>query len=124
MSEGADLRALAVRAGDGRLKIFEVDEPPTQEAKVQALRDAGVAYDHVTFAPTDFNQQSWVDSLTDHGFDPTLPTFILWEGVTMYLDDAAVDEDTGRRSRDSRPVRASPSTSSAGNSCSAESPTP
>ncbi len=92
LSEGDDLRALTARAGDGRLKIFEVDEPPTQEAKVQALQAAGVDIAHVTFVPTDFNQQSWLESLTDHGFDPDEPTFILWEGVTMYLDDAAVSK--------------------------------
>ncbi len=78
-------------SGSG-VKIFEVDEPPTQEAKVRALKAAGVEHSHVNFAPTDFNQQTWLESLTEHGFDPDLPTFILWEGVTMYLDDAAVDK--------------------------------
>ena len=74
------------------VKIFEVDVPPTQEAKVRALKAAGVEHSHVNFAPTDFNQQTWLESLTEHGFDPDLPTFILWEGVTMYLDDAAVSK--------------------------------
>ena len=85
LPEGADLTGAGV-------KVFEVDEPPTQQVKVQALRAAGVDCNHVTFAPTDFNQQSWLDSLKEHGFDPDLPTFILWEGVTMYLDDAAVSK--------------------------------
>ena len=85
LPEGADV-------GGSGVKIFEVDEPPTQEAKVRALKAAGVEYSHVTLAPTDFNQQTWLESLTEHGFDPDLPTFILWEGVTMYLDDAAVDK--------------------------------
>jgi len=40
---------------------------------------------------TDFNQRSWFQALTEQGFDPALPTFILWEGVTMYLDDEAVE---------------------------------
>ena len=84
LSEGADL--------GGGVKIFEVDEPPTQEVKVEALRAAGGEHSHVTFAPTDFNQQSWLESLVEHGFDPALPTFILWEGVTMYLDDAAISK--------------------------------
>ena len=74
------------------MRCFEVDEPPTQEAKVEALRAGGVDCGHVVFAPTDFNQQSWLESLTEHGFDPDSPTLILWEGVTMYLDDAAVDK--------------------------------
>ncbi len=85
LPEGADL------AGAG-VKVLEVDEPPTQQVKVQALRAAGVEHSHVTFAPTDFNQQTWLESLTEHGFDPDLPTFILWEGVTMYLDDAAASK--------------------------------
>lgn len=85
LSEGADLAGAGVR-------IFEVDEPPTQQVKVQALGAAGAEHSHVTFAPTDFNQQSWLESLVEHGFDPALPTFILWEGVTMYLDDAAISK--------------------------------
>ncbi len=88
---GADLRAPLGRDSGEALRCFEVDEPPTQAAKVEALRAAGVDYGHVVFAPTDFNQQSWLESLQDHGFDPDSPAFILWEGVTMYLDDAAVD---------------------------------
>ncbi|MDE2772712.1 MAG: SAM-dependent methyltransferase [Gemmatimonadota bacterium] len=89
---GADLRALGGRDSGEALRLFEVDEPPTQEAKVEALRAGGIDCDHVVFAPTDFNQQSWLESLTEHGFDPDSPTFILWEGVTMYLDDAAIDK--------------------------------
>ena len=89
---GADLRASAGRDSGEALRCFEVDVPPTQEAKVEALRAGGVDCGHVIFAPTDFNQQSWLESLTEHGFDPDLPTFILWEGVTMYLDDAALDK--------------------------------
>ncbi len=92
---GADLRAPVGRDGGEALRCFEVDEPPTQKAKFEALRAAGVDSGHVVFAPTDFNQRSWLQSLTEHGFDPDLPAFILWEGVTMYLDDAAVDRTLG-----------------------------
>ena len=91
-TSGADLRAPGGRDSRDAVRCFEVDEPPTQAAKVDALRAAGVDRGHVVFAPTDFNQQSWLASLKEHGFDPGLPTFILWEGVTMYLDDAAVDK--------------------------------
>ena len=95
---------LAARASEAGLRIFEVDEPPTQQVKVEALRAAGVERSNVTFAPTDFNQQSWLESLVEHGFDPEVPAFILWEGVTMYLDDAAIPktlaEVAGRRSGD------------------------
>lgn len=95
LPDGADLRPSAGRDSSGASRCFEVDEPPTQAAKVEALRAAGVDSGHVVFAPTDFNQQSWLESLKEHGLDPDLPTFILWEGVTMYLDDAAVDKTLG-----------------------------
>ncbi len=73
---------------DRDVRFFEVDTPPTQGAKKAALRKGGIDADHVTFVETDFNQRSWFNALQDHGFDPALPTFILWEGVTMYLEDA------------------------------------
>ncbi len=92
LPDGVDLRAPAGGDSAEGLRCFEIDEPPTQAAKVEALRAAGVDSGHVVFAPTDFNQQSWLESLTEHGFDPDSPAFILWEGVTMYLDDAAVDK--------------------------------
>ena len=62
------------RAGQRRResRCFEVDEPPTQAAKVEALRAAGVDHGHVVFAPTDFNQRSWLESLTEHGVRPGL----------------------------------------------------
>ncbi len=77
--------------GDDDVRFFEVDMPPTSEAKRTALARAGISADHVTFVETDFNQKSWFQAVTEHGFDPTLPTFVLWEGVTMYLDDEAVE---------------------------------
>ena len=92
LAAGADPPNLAARASEAGLRIFEVDEPPTQQVKVEVLRAAGVERSHATFAPTDFNQQSWLESLVEHGFDPEVPAFILWEGVTMYLDDAAISK--------------------------------
>ena len=61
----------------------------------EILRAAGVDTEHVVFAPTDFQQRSWLRSLCEHGFDPQQPTFVLWEGVTMYLDDDAVAKTLG-----------------------------
>ena len=54
-------RAGSSSEGEAGLRIFEVDEPPTQQVKVEALRAAGVERSHATFAPTDFNQQSWLE---------------------------------------------------------------
>ena len=70
--------------------IFEVDTPATQQAKIAALNKAGIDCSHVTFVETDFNQVSWFDALKQNGFDPVLPTYVLWEGGTMYLPEDAI----------------------------------
>jgi methyltransferase (TIGR00027 family) len=80
---------------DRDVRFFEVDMPPTQHAKKTALKRGGIDAEHVTFVETNFNQRSWFDALQYHGFDPALPTFILWEGVTMYLDEDAVRSTLG-----------------------------
>jgi methyltransferase (TIGR00027 family) len=70
--------------------VFEVDAGPTQRAKVAGLDKAGIDRSHVTFVELDFNRQSWLEGLEQHGFDPTVPTHMIWEGVTMYLEGEAI----------------------------------
>ena len=74
-----------------RLNCFEKDMAPTLNIKKQAIEKADIPHDHVTFIETDFNQRTWMDALLTHGFDPNKATYILWEGVTMYLTDGAVN---------------------------------
>ena len=64
--------------------------PPTLNAKKRALQLAEIAHDHVTFVETDFNQEIWLEALPDSRFNPNLTTYVLWEGVTMYLVEEAV----------------------------------
>jgi methyltransferase (TIGR00027 family) len=73
------------------LNLFEVDMAPTLNVKKQALEKAGILHNHVTFIETDFNQETWMDALSANGFDPDKTTYILWEGVTMYLTDEAIN---------------------------------
>ena len=89
LGAGWDTRAYGALR-DRPVRVFEVDTPATQRAKTQALDRAGIDASHVTFVETDFGQTSWLDALLVRGFDPALPTFILWEGVTMYLDEETV----------------------------------
>jgi methyltransferase (TIGR00027 family) len=71
--------------------LFEVDAPATQAVKRAAIDKTGLDASHVGFVPCDFNEQSWLDALQEHGFDPEKRTFILWEGVTMYLEEHAIE---------------------------------
>jgi len=73
------------------VNCFEVDMAPTLNVKREALNKSGIKSTHVTFVETDFNQESWMDSLLASGFDQKKITYILWEGVTMYLTEEAVN---------------------------------
>jgi methyltransferase (TIGR00027 family) len=71
--------------------VFEVDHPATQARKRDCLRAAGLAPpDSLRFVPVDFARDNLGHALAAAGFDSQLPTFFVWEGVTNYLDEAAV----------------------------------
>lgn len=94
LGAGWDSRAYGILKHEN-VRVFEVDMPATQRAKKDALEAGGIDTSHVTFVETDFNQRSWLGAVEDAGFDAALPTFILWEGVTMYLDEDAVRTTLG-----------------------------
>jgi len=76
----------------GRVRTFEVDHPATQQDKLVKLRRIfGIAPDHVTYVPIDFNTQTLAGCLLESGYDPDIKTLFIWQGVTMYLDPSAVD---------------------------------
>lgn len=71
-------------------RVFEVDQPVVQQHKLKCIQEADIAHDHVTFVSIDFSQETIFEKLVDSGFDASLPTLFLWEGVTLYLDEQAV----------------------------------
>ena len=73
------------------IHCFEVDTPRTQATKRQMLKKAGLDTARITFAPADFLTDDWIEKLVQAGFDPNKRTFFLWEAVTMYLDQDAVE---------------------------------
>lgn len=90
LGAGWDTRAYDLSAGID-VKVYEVDAPATQQEKVAALAKAEIDASHVTFVAVDFKETFWLDALTKNGFDKSAPTFVLWEGVTMYLPESVVD---------------------------------
>ena len=89
MGAGYDLRVL--KYGGGRnIKVFELDQPLTQNMKIEALKKAKINHDLITYIPIDFNNESWSDKLLVYGFDTKKKTFFLWEGVTPLLSEEVV----------------------------------
>jgi methyltransferase (TIGR00027 family) len=100
LGAGLDTYAWRQPPGLAELRIFEVDHPATQEQKRQLLEKAGLATpDNVYFIPTDFESTSIGEALDRSpdtspdrpDFDPTLPCFISWLGVMVYLTMEAID---------------------------------
>jgi methyltransferase (TIGR00027 family) len=74
------------------VSVFEVDHPDTQAVKRAALGRALPAVPgNVKFVPSDFNLGTLDQSMAETGYRPEQPTVFLWEGVTNYLAEPAVD---------------------------------
>jgi methyltransferase (TIGR00027 family) len=72
--------------------VYEVDHPATQRAKrTVLLRHLDRPADHVRFVASDFEADRMTASLRRAGYRPDEPTLVLWEGVTNYLTERAVD---------------------------------
>lgn len=87
----AGLDTSAYRNNWPGVRVFEVDHPDTQAWKRALLERANIAATALlTYAPIDFEKQTLVQALADHGFDPKLETFFTWLGCTPYLSKEAV----------------------------------
>ncbi|MBN1174572.1 MAG: class I SAM-dependent methyltransferase [Micromonosporaceae bacterium] len=89
---GAGLDSFAYRSAlAGRLRIFEVDQPATQQWKRERLARAGIAEpEWVTFVPLDLETDALVEQLRRGGFDASRAAVVSWLGVSMYLSRAAL----------------------------------
>jgi methyltransferase (TIGR00027 family) len=67
---------------------YEVDAAATQARKRLVLKEIGGADPETRFVPCDFSRESWRERLIEAGFDPSLRTCFVWEGVTMYVEEA------------------------------------
>jgi methyltransferase (TIGR00027 family) len=73
-------------------KVFEVDHPATQQAKIVKLKKIlGALPAHVVFVPIDFETQTLEQRLVECGYNEHKKTLFIWQGVTQYLTPEAVD---------------------------------
>jgi methyltransferase (TIGR00027 family) len=90
LASGLDSRAYRLDWPSGTT-VFEIDQPKVLEYKAATLAAHGAvpsAQRHEV--PVDL-RDDWPSALRDAGFDPTLPTAWLAEGLLMYLPAAAQD---------------------------------
>ncbi|MEJ7596432.1 MAG: SAM-dependent methyltransferase [Kofleriaceae bacterium] len=92
LGAGYDCRALRLSELAGAT-VYEVDHPATQGHKRVTLERIG-ARSPAHYVEWDFETRAMEDlpeALVQAGHDPTARTLTIWEGVTMYLTDGAID---------------------------------
>ena len=92
LGAGNDTRAYRLGAKAAGVRVFEVDHPSTQQAKVAKLQTLfGRVPPQVAHVPVDFCRDDLGTELRAAGYHPGKRTLFIWEGVIYYLDAAAVD---------------------------------
>jgi len=92
LGAGYDTRALRFADAMAGRTLIEVDFPATQARKQRLIRDRLPHADkHVAaYLGVDFLHDVLADALRRPPFREGASTFFIWEGVTMYLTEAAV----------------------------------
>jgi methyltransferase (TIGR00027 family) len=88
---GAGLDTFAQRHPEVAVRIFEVDQPGTQEWKRRRLTEIGYPPgQNLRFVPVDFESgETFPDALRANGFDADRPAVVSSTGVSMYLTKEA-----------------------------------
>jgi len=71
--------------------VFEVDHPDSQREKRARIGRLERVAREVRFVPVDFARDSLDAALAASGHDPARATTWIWEGVVMYLAQAAIE---------------------------------
>lgn len=91
LGAGLDTSAYRLELGAQGVGAFEVDHPATQAWKRAQLTAAAIRIPPgLRYAAVDFETQTLADGLCAAGFDPGLPTFFSWLGVTPYLEPESI----------------------------------
>ena len=90
---GYDTRALRLQGKTQHTRIFELDEPHTQQAKIKQLRKRNLSIpSNLVFIPIDFEKESLSQKLDAGGFQKGKRNLFILEGLLMYLAEEAVQE--------------------------------
>jgi methyltransferase (TIGR00027 family) len=85
---GAGLDTRGVRKAAAGVTYFEIDDAGTLALKQACLADHGIR-SGVRYIPGNYVTDGMMPLLLRNGFDPELATYVIWEGNTMYLDEAS-----------------------------------
>lgn len=88
---GFDTRALRFQTEAQHTRIFELDAPLTQQAKIQQYKKRNLSIpSNVVFMAIDFDKESLPDKLDRAGFHKDQKSLFVLEGLLMYLEPESV----------------------------------
>jgi methyltransferase (TIGR00027 family) len=91
LGAGYDSRAYRIE-GLKKIRTFEVDQPATQAVKIDKIKEIfGHLPDHVVHVSADLGRDDLGQRLAEKGYDRSLKTLFIMEGILMYLQPTAVD---------------------------------
>ncbi len=92
LGAGFDTRALRLDFLKS-IPVIEIDHPNTSNFKIEILKKTiGKLPDNVAYWQIDFNKQSLDELAEQNNLDFTKPATIIWEGVTNYLTEDAINK--------------------------------
>jgi methyltransferase (TIGR00027 family) len=93
LGAGYDTRAMRFKALKESVTVFELDHPSTQNKKLERIEDdLKEDLSHVRYISIEFSKEDLANKLFSCGYDETLKTLFIWEGVTYYIPASAVDQ--------------------------------
>ena len=95
LGAGFDTHAWRCRAALSQTTVFEIDHPATQQTKRAQSQQLGLP-DNLRFVAVDFETDDFAERLLAAGFNPELPTYFVWVGVSYYLTAQAVADTLQR----------------------------
>ncbi|MBO9200930.1 MULTISPECIES: class I SAM-dependent methyltransferase [Niastella] len=91
LGAGFDTRALRLDYLS-TIPVIEIDHPNTARKKTTILKKTlGQLPNHIHYWQLDFNKESLQELAVREKLDFSIPTTIIWEGVTNYLDAQAIN---------------------------------
>jgi methyltransferase (TIGR00027 family) len=75
------------------IQVIEIDHPDTAQFKIEKIKSfMGHLPLNVKYYQIDFNHESLNDLALKNNLDLDIPTTFIWEGVTNYLEQEAIDK--------------------------------
>jgi methyltransferase (TIGR00027 family) len=91
LGAGFDTRAYRI-PGIEKTRVFEIDHPTTQAQKIKRLKKVFRTLPaRVAYLGVDLNTQTLEEAFHGSGYSEQAQTLFIWQGVTVYLTQAGVD---------------------------------